>query len=188
MLMPLIYMKTVFEANYSRKLSSLKHRFVAIPADAQLPDARVNAYLYWRWAFEAPPNVKLLVRQELGEDNTPQVGHLYPGWMVNGCQDARVPRKGPDCKAAAGSVAFNEAQDGQRKPRAPACSGGDSAGAQGHLRLVLLPIVYNAMALKEQLRQLPLFRALRTALRSSTYDRLLRHPPSDPTTPEKQAR
>ncbi|EIE18091.1 hypothetical protein COCSUDRAFT_60584 [Coccomyxa subellipsoidea C-169] len=129
MLMPLIYMKAVFEANYSRKLSALKHRLVTMPADAVLPDSRANAYLYWRWAFEAPPGVKLLVRQELGDDNTPQ----------------------------------------------------------GHLRLVLLPIVYNAMALKEQLRGLPLFRALQGAICASAYDCLLRHPPPDPTTPDKQA-
>ena len=51
---------------------------------------------------------------------------------------------------------------------------------QGHLRLVLLPIVYNAMAQKENLRALPLFAALRRAMRASSYDRLLRHPPSDP--------
>lgn len=73
MLMPLIYMKAVFEANYSRKLSSLKHRLVVIPPDVELPGVRPNAYLYWQWAFESPQNVKLLVRQELGEENTPQV-------------------------------------------------------------------------------------------------------------------
>ena len=78
MLMPLIYMKPVFETNYSRKLSSLKHRLVTIPADVQLPDGRANAYLYWRWAFEAPPHVKLLVRQELGDNNTPQVSLCGP--------------------------------------------------------------------------------------------------------------
>ncbi|CAL8465868.1 g5404 [Coccomyxa elongata] len=127
MLMPLIYMKAVFEANYSRKLSSLKHRLVVIPADAGLPSPRPNTYLYWQWAFEAPHNVKLLVRQELGEDNSPQ----------------------------------------------------------GHLRLLLLPIVYNAMAVKEELRQLPLFKALQSAMRASAYARLLRHPPSGPQTPEK---
>lgn len=59
---------------------------------------------------------------------------------------------------------------------------------QGHLRLVLLPIVYNAMALKELLRQLPLFRALQAVLRASAYDCLLRHPLPDPATPEIQAR
>ena len=73
MLMPLIYMKAVFEANYSRKLSSLKNRLVVIPPDVELPGLRPNAYLYWQWAFESPQNVKLLVRQELGEENTPQV-------------------------------------------------------------------------------------------------------------------
>ena len=78
MLMPLIYMKAVFEANYSRKLSSLKHRLIVIPVDAGLPSPRPNTYLYWQWAFEAPHNVKLLVRQELGEDNSPQVGTLTP--------------------------------------------------------------------------------------------------------------
>lgn len=72
--MPLIYMKTVFEANYSRKLSSLKHRLVVVPADAQLSAGWPNSYLYWQWAFESPQNVKLLVRQELGDENTPQVG------------------------------------------------------------------------------------------------------------------
>ena len=75
-LMPLIYMKAVFEANYSRKLSSLKNRLVVIPSDQELSVGRPNTYLYWQWAFESPPNVKLLVRQELGEENTPQVIHL----------------------------------------------------------------------------------------------------------------
>ena len=73
MLMPLIYMKAVFEANYSRKLSSLKNRLVVIPPGMELPRVRPNAYLYWQCAFESPQNVKLLVRQELGEEHTPQV-------------------------------------------------------------------------------------------------------------------
>ena len=71
MLMPLIYMKPVFEVNYSRKLSSLKNRLVVIPSDQDLSVGHTT-YLYWQWAFESPPNVKLLVRQELGEENTPQ--------------------------------------------------------------------------------------------------------------------
>lgn len=50
--------------------------------------------------------------------------------------------------------------------------------AQGHLRLVLAPIVYNAMAQKACLRALPLYRALRRVLRASTYDPLLHHPPA----------
>lgn len=73
MLVPLIYMKAVFEANYSRKLSSLKNRLVVLPPDIELSVPRPAGYLYWQWAFEAPQNVKLLVRQELGEENTPQV-------------------------------------------------------------------------------------------------------------------
>ena len=78
MLMPLIYMKSVFEVNYSRKLSSLKNRLVVLPSDQELSVARSNTYLYWQWAFESPPNVKLLVRQELGEENTPQASQTHP--------------------------------------------------------------------------------------------------------------
>lgn len=74
-LMPLIYMKAVIEANNSRKLSSLKNRLVVLPAEVE-PDARPSNYMYWQWAFESPQNVKLLVRQELGEKNTPQVSTL----------------------------------------------------------------------------------------------------------------
>ena len=77
-LMPLIYMKPVFEANYSRKLSSLRHRLVVIPSDQELSCARPSTYLYWQWAFESPLNVKLLVRQELGEENTPQASLSKP--------------------------------------------------------------------------------------------------------------
>ena len=76
--MPLIYMKSVFEANYSRKLSSLKNRLVVIPSDQEPACARPNTYLYWQWAFESPPNVKLLVRQELGEENAPQASFSEP--------------------------------------------------------------------------------------------------------------
>ena len=76
--MPLIYMKSVFEANYSRKLSSLKNRLVVIPSDQELSCARPSTYLYWQWAFESPANVKLLVRQELGEENTPQASLFEP--------------------------------------------------------------------------------------------------------------
>ena len=54
---------------------------------------------------------------------------------------------------------------------------------QGHLRLVLLPIVYNAMAQKRNLRSLPLFIALAAAMRRSAYYQLLKHPPPDPVVP-----
>jgi hypothetical protein len=43
------------------------------------------------------------------------------------------------------------------------------ATPQGHMRLVLLPIVYNAMAQQERLRASPLFRALHAAVCRSAY-------------------
>lgn len=128
-LLPLIYMKSVFEANYSRKLSSLKHRLVVLPSaevlgGGEVGNKRKNAlegdlsrgFVYWQWAFESPHEVKVLVRQALGDP-------------------------------------------------------------QGHLRLILLPIVYNAMAQKQKLRSTPFFRALHRALRSSNYFELLKLPP-----------
>lgn len=68
--MPLIHLKPIFEANYSRKLSSIKNRLVAAPAGSELLAARPpGSTLYWQWAFEAPPSVKQLIRRELGEEN-----------------------------------------------------------------------------------------------------------------------
>ena len=64
--------QAVFEANYSRKLSSLKHRVVPIPADCPLSEMH-GGLMYWKWAFESPANVKIVVRRELGDENTPQV-------------------------------------------------------------------------------------------------------------------
>jgi hypothetical protein len=112
-LMPLIYMKPVLEANYSRKLASLKNRKVTVPRSGPLRP--LDGLLYWQWAFESPPSVKVIVRKELGEVKTPQ----------------------------------------------------------GHLRLVLLPIVYNAMAQRADLRATPMFKAMHTALKASTYWPLL---------------
>eukprot|EP00850_Spirogloea_muscicola_P012795 SM000084S23131 [mRNA] locus=s84:292525:294868:+ [translate_table: standard] len=121
-LMPLVYMKSVFAANYSRKLSSLKHRLVLCkqPAasEAGVPAAgRISSkdFLYWTWAFEAPHEVKVLARQALGDEQAPQ----------------------------------------------------------GHLRLILLPIVYSAMAQKKALRDMPFFHALHHAMRASAYYRLV---------------
>ncbi len=85
--------QSMFEANYSRKLSSLKHRIVALPE--RFSGERPRGFVYWQWAFESPHEVKVLVRKMLGEENTPQ----------------------------------------------------------GHLRLILLPIVFNAMAQKAKLRE-----------------------------------
>ncbi|CAI5961469.1 unnamed protein product [Closterium sp. NIES-64] len=81
----------MFEANYSRKLSSLKHRLVTISPDLAAsaaaasalpsPPALLQGFLYWRWAFESPHEgflywrwasespheVKVLGRTMLGE-------------------------------------------------------------------------------------------------------------------------
>jgi hypothetical protein len=111
-LMPLIYMKHVLVANYSRKLAALKNRLVTIPVAGPL--ANQQGLLYWQWAFESPHAVKVIVRQEIGE-----------------------------------------------------------ATPQGHLRLVLIPIVYNALVAQEELRSSPLFHALHRAMRASTYWPLL---------------
>ena len=48
-----------------------------------------------------------------------------------------------------------------------------SCRLQGHIRLALLPVVYNAMSAKETLRNMPLFTALDAAMRKSTYYPLL---------------
>ena len=114
-LMPLIYMKHILEANYSRKLASLKHRLVTVPPNHAL--SRQEGLLYWQWAFESPHSVKVVVRKEIGE-----------------------------------------------------------ATPQGHLRLVLLPIVYNALVVRQDLRSTPLFRALHRAIRPTSYWSLLRLP------------
>jgi hypothetical protein len=54
--------------------------------------------------------------------------------------------------------------------------------------LILLPIVMNAMAQKEPLRASPLFKALQRAMRASSYNCLLRHPASDPSTSKQTPR
>lgn len=126
--MPLIYMKAVFEANYSRKLSSLKNRLVVLPDESETDgegeggeDKASQGFLYWKWAFESPHEVKVLVRKMLGEENTPS----------------------------------------------------------GHLRLVLLPIVYNAMSQKSELRTSVLFKRLHGAMKRSAYYPMLKHPPPE---------
>jgi len=113
-LMPLIYMKAILEANYSRKLASLKHRAVNLPPENSL--AQHQGLLYWQWAFESSHAIKLLIRREIGE-STPQ----------------------------------------------------------GHLRLVLLPIVYNALAGKPNFHVHPLFLALHRAIMNSNYWPLVHH-------------
>ena len=45
--------------------------------------------------------------------------------------------------------------------------------AQGHIRIVLLPIIYNIMVGREEFWQTPFFTALESAMQSSTYMPLL---------------
>lgn len=47
-LIPLLYMKQVFVANYSRKLASLKHRIVVLPHDNGRGSSSLGP-LYWQW-------------------------------------------------------------------------------------------------------------------------------------------
>lgn len=121
-LMPLVYMKNIFFANYSRKLSSLKYRSVNLPENHHLYKFVKLGLLHWQWAFESSTRIKSIVRSEIGE-STPQ----------------------------------------------------------GHLRLVLLPIIYNALAHHREMLNTPLFAALHRAMRSSCYWPLLIHP-----TPQNQ--
>eukprot|EP00890_Picochlorum_soloecismus_P002993 jgi/Picsp_1/3695/NSC_06532-R1_hypothetical protein CHLNCDRAFT_49352 [Chlorella variabilis] len=117
-LMPLIYMKAILEANYSRKLASLKHRVVKIPENNSFSDQQ--GLMYWQWAFESSHAIKVLVRREIGESSP-----------------------------------------------------------QGHLRLVLVPIVYNALAMRSEFRDHPLFLALHRVMRISNYWSMLLHPAPD---------
>mmetsp|Transcript_14207 Transcript_14207/g.48975 ORF Transcript_14207/g.48975 Transcript_14207/m.48975 type:complete len:562 (-) Transcript_14207:193-1878(-) len=128
-LIPLIYMKLLYEVNYSRKLSCIKYRIITVTDQTrQKLGMPFVSDMYWHWAFESPHSVKLLVRKLLGEDNTPQ----------------------------------------------------------GHLRLVLLPIVYNALAQKDSLRNTKIFRAMSAALARSSYYPLLRH--YDPNAAKRDGR
>lgn len=120
--MPLIYMKAILEANYSRKLASLKHRVVKIPEKTSFSDQQ--GLMYWQWAFESSHAIKVLVRREIGESSP-----------------------------------------------------------QGHLRLVLVPIVYNALAMRGEFRHHPLFLALHRAMRISNYWPMLLHPAPDVLVP-----
>ena len=73
-MMPLIDLKPVFHANYSRKVSALKNRQVDAPPGSELLAARPpGCTLYWQWALEAPPEVKDVIRHELGAENMSSV-------------------------------------------------------------------------------------------------------------------
>ena len=141
--MPMIHLKAVFDTNYSRKLSSLRNRLVLLNerreqhhqqqdlahnnddsfgATQQQGGGSMNRGMvrYWRWAFESPHEVKVLVRKVLGEEN--------------------------------------------------------NAPATGHLRLVLLPVVYNALSQQADSRRLNLFKSLHLAMKHSTYFSIVKRP------------
>ena len=117
-LIPLVYMKGILESNYSRKLASIKHRIVHVPTTSGY--SRHRGLLHWHYAFEAPTEVKSVVKEKVGE---------------------KV--------------------------------------AQGHLKLVVLPAVYNALSSRfEELKDnaMPLMYALHHAMKNSTYWPLLCKP------------
>jgi len=120
----LIYMKDLFKANYSRKLASLKNKVVMREGEGGSGQA-ADSQLYWKWAFESPHEIKVQVRQWLGDEIS-----------------------------------------------------------NGHLRLVLLPIVYNALIQKKELRETKLFKRLHLAMKHSTYYDLL---PKKPDQAELQS-
>lgn len=158
---------------------SLSARPAAVPANSPPALADKGGLLHWQWAFEAPSGIKALVRQELGEDNTPQVGAVWPcGGLrctqaATGADECRAwGRQGHLCSRA-GSVGTGGAQQHRGMPRLTSPPADLPPRAQGHLRLVLAPIVYNALAQREDMHTNPLFRALHRELRASTYWPLL---------------
>ena len=161
-------MKAVFEVNYSRKMSALKHRLVIVPPGSELDDRDCGRerVLYWQWAFESPQNIKTIVRRELGPDNTPSVRNLPDSQqpLVRPVWEKWVSRQ-MGTSSGIDIVAMSAECESLRCP----------GTVQGHIRLILLPIVYNAMASKSELRDTPLFQALEAAMRQSTYCDLLQH-------------
>lgn len=65
-LMPLFYLKKIFNANYSRKLANLQNRLVQQPAGVDFGRPDTVRHLYWLCGLESPPNIKDLVRKKLG--------------------------------------------------------------------------------------------------------------------------
>ncbi|CAI6004289.1 unnamed protein product [Closterium sp. NIES-65] len=210
----------MFEANYSRKLSSLKHRLVTISPDLAAsaaaasalpsPPALLQGFLYWRWAFESPHEVresegiegdgeqwegggygcmaaaglpvKVLVRKMLDEarrthrratragaqdagrdeDNTP-LGHPSQ-WSFVLFLPVLPPPVPPRSLRVCVPLSLWQVKVLVRKML------GEENTPQGHLRLILVPIVYNAMALKENLRKVhPPSPACRSCMESSIH-------------------
>lgn len=120
--------QNIFDANYSRKLSTMRYRTVVVPpGDAVLGKAAGGSCLYWTAAQEAPQDVK-------AGSSPPHNGSLVL----------------PLHKSAA--PAFLQVSIRSLL--------GDERGQQGHLRLILLPIVYNALAANDHLHDHPLYSKL----------------------------
>eukprot|EP00897_Mesotaenium_endlicherianum_P002096 jgi/Mesen1/1914/ME000143S00966 len=185
-LLPLIYMKSVFEANYSRKLSSLKHRLVMLPTVEALGGGELGrkrkkelegdlgrGFVYWQWAFEAflklvqvlPPGLRAAL-MGAGGGPFPGLGVLVKVKCVNSDDRRGGDRTSvdePACGGCAGGLgacaSVLNARVVELLPSAEATRSrpNDSVALralgdpQGHLRLILLPIVYNAMAQKQKL-------------------------------------
>ena len=73
-LMPLVFMKELFDKNYSRRLKNEKLRVVELDGSAGLK-AYETGQLLWRPAFESSKGVKVAVCKALGETEIPQVSH-----------------------------------------------------------------------------------------------------------------
>ena len=73
-LMPLVFMKELFDKNYSRRLKNEKLRVVELNSSAGL-EAYDTGQVLWRPAFESSKGVKVAVCQALGETEIPQVSH-----------------------------------------------------------------------------------------------------------------
>ena len=71
-LMPLVFMKELFDKNYSRRLKNEKLRVVELDGSAGL-EAYETGQLLWRPAFESSKGVKVAVCRALGETEIPQV-------------------------------------------------------------------------------------------------------------------
>ena len=74
MLMPLVFMKELFDKNYSRRLKNEKLRMVELDGSTGL-EAYETGQLLWRPAFESSKGVKVAVCRALGETEIPQVSH-----------------------------------------------------------------------------------------------------------------
>ncbi len=82
-LIPLIYMKSVLGSHYSRKLSSLKYRLVMVPDGSELSLLSQGRQLYWQWALESSPDVRMVIENELGEVNTPKVRPVHESCLAD---------------------------------------------------------------------------------------------------------